>query len=472
MIKRFLATAAFALALCLSAQAQSTTIITGTIKGTDGNIATSGQVTFDLTPGIDATMSGVARFSPITVTCSITGAGAVKALDGTSNCTLQQNTSLQPGGTSYKACIQIAFVTPGSCFNFYAIGTSVDISTIAPTPSQMPAYHLVDDFSNQTVGGNKTFSGNVTFGGSLTMGALSLGGNLSLGSNSISSVTGIVNSGDETVCALCTRKWGSSGTSSPDVGFSRIGVGTLAIGNSANGDFTGAIKLASITGLTGQITPNAAGGIDVGTASLPFSGVRIGAAATNNIRVTGTATGARTATLPDNTGTLSETNLAETFSGAKTFSDGTLLLAGSSSGTTTLKASATASGTLTLPAATGTLARTSGDTFTSTTLTSPTINTPSFSALCNNNNTGCKAQRFGASCTTAAGAGSSCSTTLTWTVPFADANYTAVCLGANALGVPLLLNGTHNAASLSVGVVAVTAAAAQFTSIDCIAIHD
>src|ERR1051326_2292685 len=100
MIKRFLATAAFALALCLSAQAQSTTIITGTIKGTDGNIATSGQVTFDLTPGIDATMSGVARFSPITVTCSITGAGAVKALDGTSNCTLQQNTSLQPGGTS------------------------------------------------------------------------------------------------------------------------------------------------------------------------------------------------------------------------------------------------------------------------------------------------------------------------------------------------------------------------------------
>jgi hypothetical protein len=79
-------------------------------------------------------------------------------------------------------------------------------------------------------------------------------------------------------------------------------------------------QFASILGLSGSITPNAAGGIDVGTAALPFSGIRIGAAATNNIRITGTATGAKTATLPDNTGTVAELNLAQTWTATQTFS--------------------------------------------------------------------------------------------------------------------------------------------------------
>lgn len=46
----------------------------------------------------------------------------------------------------------------------------------------------------------------------------------------------------------------------------------------------------------------------------------------------------------------------QTNTGAKTFNSGTLLLAGATSGTTTLNASATASGTITLPALTGTVA--------------------------------------------------------------------------------------------------------------------
>jgi hypothetical protein len=46
----------------------------------------------------------------------------------------------------------------------------------------------------------------------------------------------------------------------------------------------------------------------------------------------------------------------QTNTGAKTFNSGTLILAGATSGTTTLNASATASGTVTLPALTGTVA--------------------------------------------------------------------------------------------------------------------
>jgi len=66
----------------------------------------------------------------------------------------------------------------------------------------------------------------------------------------------------------------------------------------------------------------------------------------------------------------------QTVTGAKTFESGKFILAGSSSGTTTVNATAAASGTLTLPAATDTLVgKATTDTLTNKTLTSPVINT-------------------------------------------------------------------------------------------------
>lgn len=61
----------------------------------------------------------------------------------------------------------------------------------------------------------------------------------------------------------------------------------------------GAATATSITGLTGAFTPNAAGGTDIGSAAKPFANIYVGGSATNNIKVTGTATAARTVTLPD-----------------------------------------------------------------------------------------------------------------------------------------------------------------------------
>ncbi len=67
----------------------------------------------------------------------------------------------------------------------------------------------------------------------------------------------------------------------------------------------------------------------------------------------------------------------QTVTGAKTFNSGKFILAGSSSGTTTVNATAAASGTLTLPAATDTLVgKDTTDTPTNKTLTSPVLNTP------------------------------------------------------------------------------------------------
>jgi hypothetical protein len=66
----------------------------------------------------------------------------------------------------------------------------------------------------------------------------------------------------------------------------------------------------------------------------------------------------------------------QTVTGAKTFNSGKFILAGATSGSTTVNAASTASGTLTLPAATDTLVgKATTDTLTNKTLTSPVINT-------------------------------------------------------------------------------------------------
>jgi hypothetical protein len=77
-------------------------------------------------------------------------------------------------------------------------------------------------------------------------------------------------------------------------------------------------------------------------------------------------------------------------------------------------------------------------------------------------------------CATAGTAGAACTTTVKWTNAFADTNYTAECTGdLITSGVPL--NGGFTAkavGSVTFQTVAATAAAAQYTTIDCTAIHD
>jgi hypothetical protein len=120
-----------------------TTTYTGTIKDLSGAVVTSGNVTFTLTPSIDTTISGISRFVPLTTTCSISGTGTVVALDGVSPCTVTQNTALTPTGTSYKVCLQPYFTSPGSCFIDYAVTSSKDITTVAPTPALSPSYNYI-----------------------------------------------------------------------------------------------------------------------------------------------------------------------------------------------------------------------------------------------------------------------------------------------------------------------------------------
>lgn len=68
---RMIAVAAMViLLLAVGASAQTTTVI-GTIKDLSGNVVPGGQITFELRPGGDTTISGNGRFVPSTLTCSI-----------------------------------------------------------------------------------------------------------------------------------------------------------------------------------------------------------------------------------------------------------------------------------------------------------------------------------------------------------------------------------------------------------------
>jgi hypothetical protein len=79
-----------------------------------------------------------------------------------------------------------------------------------------------------------------------------------------------------------------------------------------------------------------------------------------------------------------------------------------------------------------------------------------------------------AGCATAAALNASCNTTVTWPVAFPDANYTVVCSGDLITSAIPILQGVNAkvAASVTAQTLANSAAAAQFTTIDCTAIHD
>lgn len=137
------------------------------ITGTGTVLDTSAAATY----AIATTGVGGTQFTFLSnFTGSGTGGfmGGLFSPTGTGPCTVVQNTSLNPAGTSYRIDIQPNGTTTSS-FGTYAIGPGpIDISTIVATPSQQPAYSFVDMFTNgQQISGLKNFTnpGNTYQGG-------------------------------------------------------------------------------------------------------------------------------------------------------------------------------------------------------------------------------------------------------------------------------------------------------------------
>jgi hypothetical protein len=88
-----------------------------------------------------------------------------------------------------------------------------------------------------------------------------------------------------------------------------------------------------------------------------------------------------------------------------------------------------------------------------------------------------QSKRAVAGCTTGAAAGNSCASdiTVTWGTAFADANYSVTCTGStptNVPSAPFVVSATKLAATVHINYFAITAAAASYATIDCIAVHD
>ncbi len=128
----------------------------------------------------------------------------------------------------------------------------------------------------------------------------------------------------------------------------------------SSGANTALSNLASVSINTSLLAQT---GVDLGSTAAPFRNLYLfggGTFGTDSFELTGTSTANRTVTFPDNTGTVDELNLAQTFTAAKTFTNSDLLLLGSSSGATTFTSgnSSASNYTATVPANTGTLMET------------------------------------------------------------------------------------------------------------------
>jgi hypothetical protein len=115
-------------------------------------------------------------------------------------------------------------------------------------------------------------------------------------------------------------------------------------------------------------------------------------------------------------------------------------------------------------------------TLTNKTLTSPSITTPTVTSPTINTGvsqgSGFKHQRFGATCTTPASAGQTCFTTFNWATPFADANYTPVCVGVGPSNGTASFN-IQNWTSTGIQIILTsTGLANTFGGVDCVAFHD
>jgi len=141
--------------------------------------------------------------------------------------------------------------------------------------------------------------------------------------------------------------------------------GSVAMGNATSGTVT----VQPVTGALGSVTaslPANTGTVAELNLAQTWTAVQshnsgnlaLNGATSGSLTVNCTATcGSNTATFPANTGTVAELNLAQTWTAAQSFNSSTLKVNGSTSGTMTVNCAATCgSNTMTLPAVTDTVA--------------------------------------------------------------------------------------------------------------------
>ena len=267
----------------------------------------------------------------------------------------------------------------GSCQTPAGSGTITSSSI-----GQVPVYTAATTISGSA---NFTIStGAMTLGASGTAGSVAFG-NATSGTVTLQPVTGALGA----VTASLPANTGTLSETNLAESFTAVKTFTnsdLKLLGSSTGANTFTAANASATNFTTTV-PAATGTLAEINLAETFTAVQT--FTNSDFALLGSSTGANTftaanasatnytTTVPANTGTLAETNLAQTFSAIQTFNNSDIVLLGSSTGGTTLtSANAGASNfTATLPAATDTIVElTQTQTLTNKTLTSPTLTTP------------------------------------------------------------------------------------------------
>ena len=163
----------------------------------------------------------------------------------------------------------------------------------------------------------------------------------------------------------------SSANATVQVGALALGasgtLGSVAMGNAT----TGTVTLEPVTGALGTVVASLPANTGViAETNLAQTWTAVQTITNSDLRLLGSSTGYTAftsgnssssnyvATIPANTGTIAELNLAQTYTAAQTYTNSDLLLLGSSTGYTTFTSgnSSASNYTLTIPANTGTLA--------------------------------------------------------------------------------------------------------------------
>jgi len=302
------------------------------------------------------------------VTIAVSGAGSLSLAPVAANSLLGNFTgsTATPGTAALVNCVGAAdALNYSTSTHAFTCNSVVGSGTVNSGTSGELAYYAS---STNAVSGTPAA---VISGGALSLGSSGTAGSVSMGNTSsgtvtlqpvagaLGTVTASLPANTGTVAELnLAQSWTAAQTfTNSDILLrgSSTGTTTLSSANASATSYT--LTLPANTGTVAEL--NLA---QLWTAAQTFaaSGIVLDGSSTGATTITSANASATnyTMTLPANTGTVAELNLAETFTAAQTFTNSDILILGSSSGATTIS-SANASATnytMTLPANTGTVA--------------------------------------------------------------------------------------------------------------------
>lgn len=407
------------------------TAIQGNLKTLLGVASVSGmalRVTLQGTQGQQPRVNGTGAIAPEVASFAPNASGAISGtLYSTRDAAGTGNGEIEVGGSLtavwYKMEVMVNGI-PQPPIHFHAKnGATVDISNVASitTPPVVTA-PTGDTTYARLDGSNTPFNGVINFlqGIILALGkSVAWSTDLFLGRGAAGKLTvgSTAGASDGTVAAAIYQVGGT------DTGITRDSAGVIDIGNGTQGSISGGIKAASL----------ALGG---------------GAALTTTARTgTGNLVLATAPTITNSTQDIINQPAATAFV-LKDNQGGTRL---------SIPSGGVAAGTINNTDITG----------------ASTLSSISFKTGVTQNS-GLKHQRFGSLCSTGTTQGASCTTAVTWTSAFADANYTVSCTPLTPTNTPGGIDIESKAGAgfnirifnLGVG------ALATYATVDCIAIHD